>query len=76
MLQKCLFLKISFKFLYFYISVIYNYIIFLEKRNLKIELIFCNNTWGSFNPETRQWNGVIGQVKNVYLFLFKQYNKC
>ena len=60
----------------FTVSQLYSYIIFLEKRNLKIELIFCNNTWGSLNPETQQWNGVIGQVKNVYVFLFKLYNKC
>ena len=36
--------------------------IFFETKNVIIQWIDCNRTWGTYNSETERWTGAVGQV--------------
>ena len=36
--------------------------IYLEKYELKTELIYANDTWGAYDTLTQKWNGAIALV--------------
>ena len=42
--------------------------IFFKTKNVIINWINCNYTWGWFDDETERWTGAVGKVK-VNMFL-------
>ena len=43
--------------------------IYLEKYELKTELIYANDTWGAYNTVTQKWNGAIALVSGLVFFV-------
>ena len=44
--------------------------IFFKTKNVIVNWINCNYTWGWFDDETERWTGAVGKVK-VNMFLLK-----
>ena len=41
--------------------------IFFKTKNVIVNRINCNYTWGWFDDETERWTGAVGKVKmNIY----------
>ena len=42
--------------------------IFFKNKNVIVNWIYCNYTWGWFDDETGRWTGAVGKVKlNTFL---------
>ena len=44
--------------------------IFFKTKNVIVNWLYCNYTWGVYDDETRRWTGAVGKVK-VNMFLLK-----
>ena len=41
-----------------------------DKRNLTDIYIWGENKWGSIDPDTKRWNGIVAKVMKAYKKLF------
>ena len=44
--------------------------IFIKNQNILVKWIYCNQTWGIYDFETKKWNGAVGKVREI------SYNIC
>ena len=47
--------------------------LFLDKNNIEPHYMYGNYEWGSIDPDTGLWNGVVGMVSRTLYKLGKSY---